>query len=234
MTDGALIEKLIDAGKILEAVGHGDMTRGHISVRDPQDPARFHMKPHTFGMDEITRANVVLCDLEGTRLSGGPRHSEAFIHSEIFRARPDIGCVIHSHPDHVVAFSATGLDLRPWSQPACAFVGRLPIFSDTVDLIRSREQGAGVARALGPHNAVLMRCHGVAIAGESIEEAVVLSIMLENACRMQLLTLSAGRSCPDYPAADVAALREKISTFDQHRINFDYLRRKYAGARPSV
>jgi ribulose-5-phosphate 4-epimerase/fuculose-1-phosphate aldolase len=228
MTSDDIIEKLIDAGRILEGEGHGDMTRGHISVRAPDDPTRFLIKPHTFGLDEMTRENLTLCDLSGVRLSGGPRHSEAFIHSEIYRARPDVSCVLHTHPEHVVAFSSTGLELRPWSQPACVFFESLPMFDETIDLIRSPEQGAGVARALGPHMALLMKSHGAAVVGGSVEEATVLAIMLENACRMQLSTLAAGRAAPEYPREDVLALRAKIVEFEQHRINFEYLRRKYA------
>jgi ribulose-5-phosphate 4-epimerase/fuculose-1-phosphate aldolase len=233
MIDENIVTKLIDAGRILAGEGHSDMTRGHISVRTSDDAGGFLIKPHTFGLEEMTRANLTSCDLAGVRISGGPRHSEAFIHSEIYRARPDVSCVLHTHPDHVVAFSSTGLELRPWSQPACVFFEQLPTFAETVDLIRSPEQAAGVARALGPHRAVLMRSHGVAVAGGSIEEAVILSIMLENACRMQLLTLSAGRAAPEYPRDDIQALRAKILDFEQHRINFEYLRRKYAQPSPS-
>ena len=225
------VDKLIDAGRILEAEGHGDMTRGHVSARSPDDPNLFLMKPHTFGLDEITPENIVVCNLEGERLRGGPRHSEVYIHSEIYRARPDIHCVIHSHPDNAVAFSATGLELRPINQPSCIFFEALGLYTDTIDLIRSREQGAGVARALGPHNAALLKCHGVVVAAGTIEEAVTIEIMLENACRMQLLTSSSGHRAPEYPRADIEALKSKITTYDQHRINFDYLRRKQGRAR---
>jgi ribulose-5-phosphate 4-epimerase/fuculose-1-phosphate aldolase len=230
MSEEQIVKKLIDSGKILEGVGQGDMTRGHISVRLPQDPSRFLMKPHSFGLDEMTPDNLTLCNLEGERISGGPRHSEVYIHSEIYRVRPDVQSILHSHPDNCVALSASGIELRPLNQPACAFFECLPTYADTVDLIRSTQQGAGVARALGPHHAVLMKCHGVVVAGGSIEETVVLAIMLENACRMQILTSSTGKVAPEFPRADVLALRDKITTFEQHRVNFDYLRRKYAGA----
>ena len=227
MTEDEIVQKLIDAGRILAGEGHGDMTRGHISIRTPDDPSRLLIKPHSFGLEEMTRENLTLCNLEGEKISGGPRHSEVYIHSEIYRARPDLICVLHAHPDHTVAFSATGMSLRPLSQPACAFFEALPTYTDTIDLIRSREMGAGVARALGPHKAVLMKNHGVAVAGTSIEEAVILAIMLENACRLQILTCAAGKTAAEFPREDLLALRDKITTFDQHRVNFDYLRRKH-------
>ena len=82
MKDRALKQKLIVAGKILVAEGQGDFTRGHISVRLPDDPKLFYMKPHSVGLDEITHDNILTIDLEGKVISGnGRRHSEVFIHS---------------------------------------------------------------------------------------------------------------------------------------------------------
>lgn len=228
MTQDQIKRKLIDAGRILEAEGHGDLARGHISVRIPGDPGHFYMKPHGFGLDEITLDNLVVCDLEGEKTAGGgPRHSEVYIHSEIYRLRADVACVLHTHPDYTVAFSATGLELRPLSQPAAAFFESLSTYTDTIDLIRSKEMGAGVARALGPNKAVLLKNHGVAVGGASIEETVILALMLENACRLQILTLSAGRLAPEFPRADVLRLQDKITRPEQYSINFDYLRRKH-------
>src|SRR5579863_7941539 len=98
MSMDTIIEKLIDGGIILEALGHGDCTRGHISARKPDDPNLFLIKCSGVGLEEITPDNLTVCNMDGERLSGGPRHSEVFIHSEIYRARPDVQCVIHTHP----------------------------------------------------------------------------------------------------------------------------------------
>ncbi len=227
MTPEQAKEKLIDAGRILQAEGHHDMTRGHISVRVPGEAERFYMKPHSHGFEEMTHANIVTCNLEGEKVEGtAPRHSEVFIHSEILRARPDVTSVIHSHPDHAVAVSAMGRPLRAWSQPAALFANGIGLFSDTIDLIRRQDQGRGVARALGPHKVCLMKNHGVAVAGSSIEEAVIVAIMLENACRIQLLIEAAGGAAPEFPPEDVELLREKLSRHEQMVVNFDYLSRK--------
>jgi len=133
-------QKLIDAGRILETEGQGDLTRGHVSVRVPGDPDHFLMKPHSHGFDEITEENMVVCNLEGEKVGGGGRrHSEVFIHSEIFKARPDVMSVIHSHPVHAVALSATGQTLQMISQPAVNFADGLPYYTDTMNLIRTQE-----------------------------------------------------------------------------------------------
>ena len=84
----------------------------------------------------------------------------------------------------------------------------------------------GVARALGPHKVCLMKNHGVAIAGASIEESVIIGIMLENACRIQMLIEAAGSAAPEFPADDVQLLKDKIKRPEQMAVNFDYLRRK--------
>jgi L-fuculose-phosphate aldolase len=227
MTADEAKQKLIDAGRILEAAGQGDLTRGHVSVRVPGDPSLFFIKPHSHGFDEITTENIVICNLEGEKVGGGGRrHSEVFIHSEIFRARPDVTSVIHAHPSFVVAFSATGRRLRPISQPSVAFADGLPYFTDTIDLIRTKAMGAGVARALGMCKATLMRNHGVAVAGASVEESTILAILLDNACRIQLLAESAGGIGEEFPQEDIKRLHYNITRPEQFNINFEYLRRK--------
>ena len=227
MTPDDAKQKLILAGLILEDAGQGDMTRGHVSVRAPGQPELFYMKPHSFGFDEITMENIVTCDLSGTKIAGwAPRHSEVFIHSEIYKARPDITSIIHSHPDHAVAVSATGRPLRMISQPSAAFFDGVGYYTDTIDLIRRPDQGAGVARAFGAHMAAFLKNHGVVVGGRSIEESVILSIMLENACRIQILAESAGDLAPEFSREDIAQLHDKLSRPEQHGVNFDYLARR--------
>src|SRR6516162_819821 len=147
--DRVLKEKLIVAGKILVAEGQGDFTRGHISVRVPDNPKLFYMKPHSVGLDEITMANILTIDLEGTVVAGkARRHSEVYIHSEIFKARPDVNCVIHAHPPYSVALSASGRPFKCYSQPSALFFEGLGVYSDTMALIRTPTMGKGVAAAL--------------------------------------------------------------------------------------
>jgi L-fuculose-phosphate aldolase len=218
---------LIAAGAILDRADQGDLTRGHVSVRVPGDPQHFYMKPHSQGLDEITPENIVVCNLEGEKVAGGGRrHSEVFIHSEVYKRRPDVLSVIHVHPTHAVALSATGKPLLPISQPGVAFSDGVPCFTDTIDLIRTPAMGAGVAQALGPHKAAFLRNHGVVVVGASLEECTVLSLMLEEACRIQLLAMAAGGVGPMFDADSIARLHHNITRPEQYAINFDYLRRK--------
>ena len=112
MTD-KLREKLINGGRVLVDEGQGDYVWGHISARLPDNPNRFLMKPGCVGIEEMTGDNIITVDIEGDKVSGEwPRHNEVYIHSEVMRARPDVNCVIHTHPEHAIAFSSLGKELR--------------------------------------------------------------------------------------------------------------------------
>lgn len=227
MAHDELRQLLSLAGKILVAEGQDDFTRGHISARLPDQPARFLMKPHSIGLDEITADNILTIDLEGEVVAGtGRRHSEVYIHSEVYKARADVNCVIHSHPPHAVALSATGRPIRAYSQPGALFYEALGVYDGSISLIRSREMGAAVATALGPHRAALLKNHGIVAAGATVEETVVTALMLENAAEVQMIVEAARDPAPEFPRADIENLKSQLSRPDQFRINFDYLARR--------
>ncbi len=223
----AIKEQLIVAGRILVAEGQDDFTRGHISMRLPDNPNLFFMKAHSIGLDEITMQNILTIDLEGNVVAGtARRHSEVYIHSEIFKARPDVNCVIHTHPTYSIALSATGRPLKCYSQPGAMFYDALGVYTDTINLIRSHATGAGVAGALGTGRAVLLKNHGVVVTGKTIDEAVIGTLMLENGAMVQLLAEAAGDLAPEFPRADIEKLKHDITQPEQFKINFDYLARR--------
>jgi L-fuculose-phosphate aldolase len=227
MAHDDLKQQMIWAGKVLVAEGQDDFTRGHISVRLPDDPSRFYMKAHSLGLDEITMDNILTIGLDGNVVAGtAKRHSEVYIHSEIFKARADVNCVLHTHPVYSIALSATGRPMKALSQPGALFYEAIGTYDDTINLIRSTEMGAGVARALGKHRAVLLKNHGVVVAGASIEEVVISTIMLENAAQIQMITEAAGTPAPEFPLDDIKKLQHDISRPEQFVINFDYLVRR--------
>jgi L-ribulose-5-phosphate 4-epimerase len=220
-------QRLIDAGRILEANGQSDFTKGHVSVRVPGDPDRFYMKPHSLGFDEMTMDNIVVCNLEGEKVGGGGRrHSEVYIHSEIYKVRPDVNSVIHTHSVNVVALSATGKPVLPVSQPSVVFYDGVPYYSDTIELIRSQDKGAALARSLGACRAVLLRNHGVAVVGGSLEEATMLTIMLDDACKIQLAAQAAGGIGEMFSPEIVERLKKSMLPTEHYFINFNYLLRK--------
>jgi L-ribulose-5-phosphate 4-epimerase len=228
MTD-QLREKLAEAGRVLAMEGHGDYVAGHISVRLPEDSGRFLMKPAGIGIEEMRPDNIITVDIEGKKVDGTmPRHNEVFIHSEVLRARDDVQCVIHSHPMHAVAFSSLGRPLAAVSNASVHFTdGRLPIFSETTDLIVNQELGKAVARCLGENSALILRNHGIVAAGGSIEEAVWTAIKLEKACQAQLLAESAGGPKLIAEGEDLDKKRGRASRPDLHKNTFGYLARRW-------
>src|SRR3954466_2554577 len=147
MTHAEIKEKMIWAGKVLVGEGQDDFTRGHISVRLPDNPKLFFMKCHSVGLDEITADNILTIDLDGKVVAGtSRRHSEVFIHSEIFKVRPDVNCVLHTPPPYRTALSATKHAIKPLSQPGALFQKDVGLYTDTINLIRTTEMGAGVAK----------------------------------------------------------------------------------------
>ncbi|MDP1907720.1 MAG: class II aldolase/adducin family protein [Hyphomicrobium sp.] len=220
-------QNMILAGKVLVAEGQDDFTRGHISFRVPGNPALFYMKPHSVGLDEITLDNILTIDRDGKVVAGtAKRHSEVFIHSEIYKARADVHCVLHTHPTYAVALSSSGRPVRCYSQPSALFYEGVGVYTDTINLIRSAEMGAGVAKALGAHRAVLLKNHGVVVTGVTIAETVIGAIMLENAAQVQMIVEAAGEPAPEFPRADIEKLKHDISRPEQFAINYDYLVRR--------
>ena len=222
-----IAQKLIMAGQILVNEGQDDFTRGHISFRLPDDPNLFLMKAHSLGLDEITPENLLTIDLDGKVVAGtARRHSEVFIPSEIFRTRPDVNCVLHTHPTYATSLSATEQPLRAYSQPSALFYDSLGVYTDTINLIRSTDMGAGVAKALGSNRGVLLKNHGIVVVGATIEETVISAIMLETAAQVQLIVEASGAKGSEFPIDDIRKLQHDISRPDQFVINFDYLARR--------
>ncbi len=181
-----LAGKVALACNILAHEGQGDVTLGHVSARLPA-PGRMLMKAAGWGLEEVSPSDVVELGYDGHVHSGSGRgHSEYPIHAEIYRAHPEVGCVVHTHPAAAVALAARGETIRAVSHEGVLFHG-VPVFEETTALIRDAATGAVLARTLGGHRAVLMRNHGVVVVGETVEDATVRAILLEKAAAVQLL-----------------------------------------------
>lgn len=179
--------------RILEMQGHGDITLGHLSLRDPAGRGLWLKKPRR-GLDEIMGPeDFVLIDFSGKELeNGGARHSEWPIHAEILLARPEVQVVGHTHPYYCILFSATSQELKPLSHEGSNYAGNLPRFEENSGLINTRELGQALAGALGSAPVVLIKNHGVTFVGRSIKEAIIHGVFIERACRAQLELCASG------------------------------------------
>jgi ribulose-5-phosphate 4-epimerase/fuculose-1-phosphate aldolase len=147
-----------------------------------------------------------------------PTYTERFIHGQIYRARPDVGGVVHCHAPELIPFGAGNIPLRPLSHMA-GFQGTdpLPIFDirdefgpDTDMLIRTREQGVALARALGTRPIVLMRGHGATIAAATVRQATFWAVYAVLNARALMQTLMAGGT-PTYLNASEGANVAKVN-----------------------
>jgi len=183
MPDPELVEELVIANKILYRYGVVDGF-GHVSVRHDADPSHFLMAHHL--APPLVRAeDIVTFDLAGQPLNDLPGrryYSERFIHSEIYKVRPDVISVVHCHALPLLPFADTKQKLRPMYHMS-AFLGDGPPVFDirkkagiTNMLVRTPELGSDLAEKLGPNTVVLMRGHGATMVGASIRSAVYRAI----------------------------------------------------------
>src|SRR5512134_1813650 len=207
----SLLEDLVAANRILAEHGVID-AYGHVSLRSPDNPKRFFLA-RGIAPETVQAEDILEYDLDAKPLEprGMDSVSERFIHSEIYRARPDVIAVVHNHSPSVVPFSVTGVKMRALFHMASFIGDGLPNFeirkvkkgSDL--LVRDPRLGAALARTLGKHTAALMRGHGSVTVGENLQRAVGRSIYLEMSARMQMQALLLSPRITYLDAAEVKA-----------------------------
>ena len=223
----ALKEKLVLACQILANEGQGDFIWGHVTVRSPERPDRIFMKPHMMGLSDVTAADVITVDIDGNKVEGkGRRHTEVFIHTEVMRARPDVQCVVHTHPPHCIVFGALGKKMQPIGHYGSLFCEALPVFDKTTDLITDQVWGRAVAQDLGDKHVLLLRNHGIVATGPYIEEAVMRALFLDIACKMQITAESAGGATLLSPEKDWRRKQGSLIKRDHMEAAFAHLVRK--------
>src|SRR6478672_1510860 len=196
--DNALVEKVALANRILYDQGVVDGF-GHVSARDPASHAHF-LLARNMAPGLVTAHDILTFDLDGQAIDAGDRrvYLERFIHGEIYRARPDVVAVVHSHSPSVIPFAVTKTPLRPVYHMS-GFLGEGSAHFEIRDvagnsdlLIRNATLGRALADALGASTAVLMRGHGSTVVGTSLEQAVYRAIYAETNARLQTKALALG------------------------------------------
>ncbi len=200
--DRALVEDLVAANRTLARLNVLDAF-GHVSMRDPRDPHRYLIS-RSIAPESVTAADILLLDLDSRTVDakddGVLLYRERFIHGEIYKARPDVNAVVHSHSPTVVPFTVTRARLRPLLHNA-GFLGLgTPLFEirksvgDGTDLmVLTPELGKDLARKLGKEAAVvLMRGHGDSVVGPSLPNAVFRAYYTEVNARQQLAAITIG------------------------------------------
>ena len=196
--DAELVDKLVVANRILYRQGVVDGF-GHVSARHDKSPGHF-LLARNMAPALVRRDDIITFDLDGTALDAEGRrvYLERFIHGEIYRARPDVQAIVHSHSPSVIPFGVTGQPLRPIFHMS-GFLGRgaalfeiREVAEDTDMLIRDNRLGKALAAALGARSTVLMRGHGSTVVGASIEQAVYRAIYAEVNAKLQIQAVTLG------------------------------------------
>jgi HCOMODA/2-hydroxy-3-carboxy-muconic semialdehyde decarboxylase len=205
------LEDLVAANRILAAHGVID-AYGHVSLRSPRDPSRYFVA-RAIAPETVQVEDILEYDLDSRPLDDKGHESvrERFIHGEIYKARPEVIAVVHSHSPSVIPFGATGVPMRPIYHMA-AFVGEgVPVFEirdfekGTDLLVKTPSLGQALAKILGAKPAALMRGHGATVVGENLPRAVGRSIYLEISARLQMQALLLSRDITYLDEAEVRA-----------------------------
>ena len=201
----ALRHELAVANRILANEGIIDAF-GHISARNPRDPNRYFIARHR--ASELVEPSDILemtLDSKPVVSTNVRLYSEMVIHGEIYKARPDVNSVCHHHAPAVLPFCATGVELVPLFHLGGTLGEKVPFwdsrdeFGDTNLLVRTPEEGASHARALGPYFMLLLRRHGASLAGRSVRECVFRAIYTTRNAELQLRAMAIGKLDPLSP-----------------------------------
>ncbi len=195
------IDDLVDANHILFHQGIVDAF-GHASVRHPERSERF-LLARNVAPGQVTAGDILEYDIaSGEPVMAEPprQYLERFIHSEIYKARPDVMAVVHNHSPAVLPFGLVkGAVFKPVCH-MCGFLGEGPALFEIRDhagdasdlLIRNRALGTALAQTLGDGRVVLMRGHGCTIVAESLKVAIYRAVYTELNAKLLLQALQLG------------------------------------------
>ena len=210
-----LLDDLVAANRILAKRGVLDGF-GHVSARDPHRADRFLLS-RSIAPGLVVREDLMTFDFDGEPAGGDARrpYLERFLHGAIYRRRPDVHAIVHSHASSVIPFSVSSVPLRPIHH-VCGFLGSpTPVFDirqrfgATDMLIRSVAQGDALAESLGGHAVVLMRGHGFCAVGPNVPVAAYRAIYTESGAAIQQRAIALGGSVT-YLDPDEAALADAV------------------------
>ena len=194
--DAALIEDIVTGSLADFGVLDGF---GHISARHPTNPNHFLMS-RSLAPALVTADDIMELDLDGNAVgnSGRSVFLERFIHSEIYKARPDVMSVVHTHSPGVIPFTVSQAPLRPMYHNAAFLAAGAPVwdirkdFGETDMLVRDPSLGKSLAQTLGDKSVVLMRGHGDVTVGPSVKVAVFRAYYTDVNARLQSQAIALG------------------------------------------
>ena len=184
----ALKEKLVLVCKVLQQQGVVD-GYGHVTARigDGRILSTPHMPP-----GKVALRDLIIIDANGKKLEGaGEPNGETAMHTSIYKARPDVQCILHYHPDELIAVAAAGEGIKVLANCGVHFYRGTPIY-DSPLLIRNHELGDKVAGVLGDRSAVLLRGHGGTVVANHLDSLLRLGLDLVRSAKIQIMAAPLG------------------------------------------
>lgn len=196
------VADLAAASRILARYGVVDGF-GHVSMRHPHNPDRFLIS-RSMAPALVTPSDIVEYDLASNSVAADAPKGflERFIHGEIYRARPDVVGIVHSHSPSVIPYSVVDAPMRAMFHNAAFLASGVPIFDISTRfgvtdmLVCDCLKGQELARALGDKDVVLMRAHGSVACGPTLEVAVFRAVYTEVNARIQTAALGLAQNGP--------------------------------------
>jgi ribulose-5-phosphate 4-epimerase/fuculose-1-phosphate aldolase len=196
--DPALLEDIVIGSRVLADFGVLDGF-GHVSARHPTNPNHFLMS-RSLAPALVTADDLMEFDLDGNAVDARSRtiFLERFIHGEIYRARPDVMSVVHTHSPGVIPFTVTGVPLRPIFHNPSFLAAGAPVwdirkdFGETNMLVSDSALGKSLAQTLGDKSVVLMRGHGDVTVAPSVRMAVFRAYYTDVNARLQSQAIALG------------------------------------------
>ncbi len=206
------------AHRFVAHYGWTNMIYNHVTMRVPDQPDHFLLKPHALMFEEVTASSLVKLPISGQAparkqdndgTTGDVQTAGFNIHTAVLESRPEINCVVHVHTSAGMAVTIMKEGLLPLTQGAMRFYNRMA-YHDYEGISNDSDEKMRIARDMGAtHKTMLMRNHGLLTCGTSPREALSLMKFLIDACEAQVKVLSMGREIiiPPHEVAEAAALQ---------------------------
>jgi len=205
-----LMEDMVTGFAILAADGQDSGIAGHLTARVEGSE---YLLAHRYGLafSEVGEDAVCLTDFSLTEAKTGIVSPSLAFHIAMYRARPDIGAIVHSHPEKVISLSATGAKFEPVFQSALMLWNDVHHYDGYDGIVEGVKEGAKFAQKLGNAKILLLKNHGMIAVGKSVQHAVCASVIFHQNCRIQLDSMKTG----------------KVSGFENEEIAADALQSAY-------
>jgi ribulose-5-phosphate 4-epimerase/fuculose-1-phosphate aldolase len=214
---GDMKQQLVDAIRMLERAGIIDHN-GHCSAR--RDASSFFINTGASVRGALTVDDIVTVDLDGKLIEGAERQPLEFhIHSEVYRARPDVNAVMHTHPQWSTFLTMTGVKYKPvYAQGV--LLGDIPLMDSPLS-VNTKPMGEKLAATLGSGPAALLKAHGAVTVGRDVVEAFVLAAYLEENAYRQYMAMQIGDPYV-FSEAEQQACREKLWSANLFKKTWDH------------